>query len=703
MTRTRIHPTLNVIATALSWLPAAVDTTNLTLNVTSWVSGLSTAHGCPSPSAIFCADKEGAPLSFCNVSGAVISTLSRVASTYIDDSLNPHSHTAASATNFVGTVPLVAPIVITHKSPGMNWGIMTQINVPKGIDTVWVITAVVESMASYTTPPDPTPSALELCVKWSQPGAAAVLETVSDTFWANYYARSSVTLPPPFLQTLYDGAAYILGSTTAVVTTGVLMHNDSNNDGNTTTAPPGLYGVFATSDDAAWNGDFTLDYNQESTFFGVFSTNHADNFVTYAAPLISWIYAGQIEAQVQAATAKITCPSTALHFSCHLAPWGLMSDDQTVYMHWNLPFAIIPILSQWEFIHDVEAASNAWPLIVGAVDWLGCFLQRNNVTGLLHDWNEFNPDEEHETQIVVDPQIGLAFAARLASISLDIALGLGVPPPSSAQDIVDHLTAFNTDGTVWVAYANATPAQSDTFALYPAFPSEAFSTTVMTDKQRLITQASSTRYGLSPIGQSGRPLDIFSAAVVGLAGARTVMSANAPTPAILIAGLRGYAKVALGRNALAIAPGGGVENAGLSRGLADMLLFSSPFSSSSTGLVMRWFARLFAAWGEDEDAQFSGLVAKGGCEFSAQIKGGLIAPIVHVSALYLLPSDVNGFGNCSMANPWSNTATSNVTVTCGGNIVAVVWLNVNAAGGGTEPVLSFLAPQEVSCTVLLLN
>jgi len=370
-------------------------------------------------------------------------------------------------------------------------------------------------------------------------------------------------------------------------------------------------------------------------------------------------------------------------------------------MHWNLPFSLIPILSQWEFNHDIEAAANSWPLIVGAVDWLGCFLQRNNATGLLHDWNEFNPDEEHENQIVVDPQIGLSFAARLASISLDIALGLGVPPPSSAYDIIANLTAFNTDGTVLTAYANATSSQSDTFALYPAFPSEAFSMTVMTDAQRLITQASSTRYGLAPVGQSGRPLDIFAAAVVGLAGARTVVSPTAPTPSILKAGLRGYAKVALGRNALSIAPGGGVENAGLSRGLTDMLLFSSPFSSSSTGIAMRWFARLFAAWGLDEDAQFDGLIAKGGCEFSAQIKGGVISPLVNVSALYLLPSDINGFGNCSMANPWSNTTTSNVTVMCGGKSVTSVWLNVLAAGGGTESVLSFFAPQAVGCTVEL--
>ena len=28
--------------------------------------------------------------------------------------------------------------------------------------------------------------------------------------------------------------------------------------------PPGLYGVWATSDSCSWNGDYTLDYNAEA-------------------------------------------------------------------------------------------------------------------------------------------------------------------------------------------------------------------------------------------------------------------------------------------------------------------------------------------------------------------------------------------------------------------------------------------------------
>ena len=48
-----------------------------------------------------------------------------------------------------------------------------------------------------------------------------------------------------------------------------------------------------------------------------------------------------------------------MHFPCHLAPWGMQSDDLNIFNHWNLLFALEPIISQWEWTHDLEAARAA--------------------------------------------------------------------------------------------------------------------------------------------------------------------------------------------------------------------------------------------------------------------------------------------------------------------------------------------------------
>ena len=74
------------------------------------------------------------------------------------------------------------------------------------------------------------------------------------------------------------------------------------------------------------------DYNYESTFFATFASNHAAQANSYAALLLDWQEPAAALAQLQATLANVTCLPTALHFACHLAPWGYQSNDQTIYM-----------------------------------------------------------------------------------------------------------------------------------------------------------------------------------------------------------------------------------------------------------------------------------------------------------------------------------------------------------------------------------
>ena len=118
------------------------------------------------------------------------------------------------------------------------------------------------------------------------------------------------------------------------------------------------------------------------------------------------------------ATARVTCPPTALHYACHLAPWGLQSFDQSVYMHWNGHFAALLFINAWEYGRDDAFAANAtYPLLAGLNDWWGCYLNRTANASApggyqFEDTNTWNPDAEHEGQLVPDPQIGLCFVAR---------------------------------------------------------------------------------------------------------------------------------------------------------------------------------------------------------------------------------------------------------------------------------------------------
>jgi hypothetical protein len=108
--------------------------------------------------------------------------------------------------------------------------------------------------------------------------------------------------------------------------------------------------------------------NAEAQYYGVFSSNHEElgalshlipyglpryaqaavvkthskrgvshTASAYFPPITAWMDSAKQSAQAHAAKGGITCPANAMHFSCHLAPWGYQSHDQSEYMHCEEP------------------------------------------------------------------------------------------------------------------------------------------------------------------------------------------------------------------------------------------------------------------------------------------------------------------------------------------------------------------------------
>jgi len=180
--------------------------------------------------------------------------------------------------------------------------------------SVTLLVAEAEAIGSEACKTDPSFRAVSLSSSLD-PDA---IDSSSSAFWKAYWGRSALFLPTrPRVQQLWYGASYAMALTASR---------------DPSTAPPGLYGVFATSDGCLWNGDYTLDYNQESTFFGVYSSNHAELAESYFGPILDWMPAAKTMAQQQCNASKKSCAPNALHFGCHLAPWGLQSFDTSYYV-----------------------------------------------------------------------------------------------------------------------------------------------------------------------------------------------------------------------------------------------------------------------------------------------------------------------------------------------------------------------------------
>ena len=137
----------------------------------------------------------------------------------------------------------------------------------------------------------------------------------------------------------------------------------------------------------------------------------------------------------------------ALHFACHLAPWGAQSADRSEYMHWNGNFALLPLVAHWEYTQDAAfARTHTYPLLAGLHAWWGCFLRNESTPGggyVLRDASARDPDQENENQNCSDPQIGLALLKRTLRAQLDIGEAIGEAPAPLVAEMLAHLPPLN--------------------------------------------------------------------------------------------------------------------------------------------------------------------------------------------------------------------------------------------------------------------
>jgi hypothetical protein len=555
----------------------------------------------------------------------------------------------------------------------------------------------------------------------------------------------------------------------------------------------------------AQNGDFTLDYNAEATFFGALSSGRVAQLAAYGNIVYPWVVRSaqaSAMAQQEADAANVTCPSSAAHLPCHLAPWGMQSFDQSVYMHWNLAYSLLPLINQFEY--TLNGTADLFAALDGVNQWLACYLNKTTTADggyVYRDNRALNPDAEHEGQIVPDPQIALALAARTLQAHKAMSEAYGVPFSPLLLDVLTHLAPFNTvpfnvtppgDDTfeiyndtrcsndsgfipgstlaeceascaaratcdlftfcpsrsvpgcdvgpscwqysaaenstchsgpgftsglkvggppgpaqevdVLTAFAGAGIGQSDSFALYPIWPSEQLSSMPGAGGDAPTSVSSAVSSTVYIDWGSGRTVDVFATAVLAGWFAPTNTSVVAATqgnqsppllsspasfsPADVLDGLETQVAQLFGPNLLLYAPGGGIENIGVARAINDMLVGAVGGGWDPARLSFG-ILTLFPFWPAAEPASFTGLLVKGGLRVSAawdNITRSVVEPAT-VTAVYAYPIAPTTT-NVWLRDPWGAGA---VAVTCGGVVAPVTWPSPGVA--------VWTAPVGVDCAV----
>jgi alpha-L-fucosidase 2 len=201
---------------------------------------------------------------------------------------------------------------------------------PSGKDTIYIIIAIVSNTdaAQYQT-------ASVDKIKSLTGVSVASLNDAHREWWAAYYGKSFIEIPDKTIEKYLYGSLYLLGC--------CMRGNEY---------PPGLWGNWAMKA-MGWNGDFTLNYNYEAPFFGLYNLNHADIASCYEKPVLDWIPNGQSAAK--------NAGFSGLYYGVHIGPLPDGSADKNFWNQKSMTaFAAVPMLFHWFYTRDKTYAASVY-------------------------------------------------------------------------------------------------------------------------------------------------------------------------------------------------------------------------------------------------------------------------------------------------------------------------------------------------------
>jgi hypothetical protein len=242
-------------------------------------------------------------------------------------------------------------------------------------------------------------------------------------WWRDFWSKSFIEIADKRVESYWYGAQYILAC--------------SNQEGK---IAPGLWGNWITTDLTEWHGDYHLNYNFESPYFGVYSSNHAELATPYYDALLDFVPMGRKMAE------EFCC--RGIHFPCGLGPYrcGITGDWKGDHgQRSNAVYTVINFINHYYYTQDIDfLQEKAYPFMLAVADFWEDYLRRDE-TGryVVYNSNAFEgPNRGCNTNSITDLSfIRFLFKGILAA-SKDLNIDAERRP--KWQDILDNLSDFPT-------------------------------------------------------------------------------------------------------------------------------------------------------------------------------------------------------------------------------------------------------------------
>ncbi|HEX2550929.1 MAG TPA: discoidin domain-containing protein, partial [Nocardioidaceae bacterium] len=169
----------------------------------------------------------------------------------------------------------------------------------------------------------------------------AELAAGSAQWWKDYWLQSWVDLGDPLLEKYYYGAQYLIGS--------------ASRPGH---LAPGLYGIWYTQDNPSFSGDMHLNYNFQSPWYGVYSSNRAELSLPMYDLIEDFVPAAQARASTYSELRKVrpayvdarpelAAGADGVLFPVGIGPWGSTTDNQYWQQTSNGLFNAVMYIQYW--------------------------------------------------------------------------------------------------------------------------------------------------------------------------------------------------------------------------------------------------------------------------------------------------------------------------------------------------------------------
>lgn len=447
--------------------------------------------------------------------------------------------------------------------------------------TATLVTSIVSTGGDILTnaPTDPTPTATS-AVGTLTTTTIANYNTAHLAWWSAFWNKSQVELDAePTLMRYYYGALYVLAS--------------SNRAGK---FAPGLNGWNGT-DTPQWSGDYTTNYNIQSPYYGVYSSNHPELAQSYYKAILSihnnhgMIYATQRGFQ-------------GTYFKTHYGPNGIQTDNNNGGGDWGQKTdaleSAVNFINDYAYTLDATTLQSGYPFLLKVADFWDAYLVKD-ASGryVVNDSNV----AEGSTSYSMNVPTALSFLRTFYTAMIEASSDLGVDANRQAkwQDILTNLSAYPTvpyqGRTVFAFSENNAAADSNAYPynLYPVHPSNQVG--ISSPLSEIARATIATR---SYWNQNNSFPQIYPAAIKAGYPAAEVISAMKSRLGTLAP------------NNFFKQSGGGIETVGAIEAINAMLL-------QSTERVLRFFPN----W-TGTDARFTNLRAVGAFVVSAGMAGGVV-------------------------------------------------------------------------------